>query len=372
MNIVFRVDASRQMGTGHVMRCLTLADGLHARGHRCFFICRRQPGDMTDVIRQRGYSVNELSEPEIGFGIEATARPDLPAHWRWLGCDWQADAQQTRDALPAEPIDWLVVDHYAIDARWHNALRPYASHFMVVDDLADRDLNCDILLDQNYYSDMASRYVGHIPATCQTFLGPGYVLLRPEFPRARRDLRKRPGTVRRILVFFGGSDITNQTRNVLDAVSRLNLADIDIDVIAGWSNPYREQLEAVSANMANVTLHGHVSNMAELIAAADLGIGAGGSAIWERCYLGLPSITVAFADNQVRAAEDLASLGAIRYIGRCDAFTFGEYERAIRNMIASPDELQRLTHASLDLVSSGAEVIADAMTELAENVTVGD
>lgn len=356
MSVAFRVDASHDFGTGHVMRCLTLADALSANGTRCEFICREHTGNMIDHIRNKSYAVHSLP-------VGKDADTDL-AHSPWLGATQAQDAQTCAPIMAKLQPDWLVVDHYAQDARWETSLRPYVRHLMVIDDLADRPHGCDFLLDQNFYKEMTSRYLGLVPAACEMLLGAAYVLLRPEFMGTLPRARQRDGSIRRILVFFGGSDPTNQTKNVLVALGMLNLRDIAVDVVIGSSNPHRLQLQDLIRYLPNVALHCQVSNMAELIARADLGIGAGGIAMWERCYLGLSTITVVFADNQVRTTEDVAGLGAIKYLGVCNSFTDYEYKEAIKEMIDSPGEVRRMAEISQGLVFPGTQRVADVMESI--------
>ena len=144
MHAVIRADASLQIGTGHVMRCLTLAAGLAERGAQVDFICRAHQGNLVALIEQRGFRVITLP---LEFGGEK-ASPDQPAHAHWLGCDWQTDAEQSRDAISGT-VDWIIVDHYALDHRWETMMRAKCALIMCFDDLADRSLDCDLLLDQS-------------------------------------------------------------------------------------------------------------------------------------------------------------------------------------------------------------------------------
>jgi UDP-2,4-diacetamido-2,4,6-trideoxy-beta-L-altropyranose hydrolase len=219
-------------------------------------------------------------------------------------------------------------------------------------------------MDQNFFADIATRYLGLVPCSCELLLGTNYMLLRPEFTEKSRSARQRSGYVRRIHIFFGGSDPTNQTRNVLLALDKLRLRGIEVDVVIGSSNPHRLQLQEMCESMPNVVLHCQVFNMAELIDRADLGIGAGGVAMWERCYLGLPTITVVFAENQVRTTEDVGRVGAIKYLGRCTTFTTDEYENAIKETMESPEELRRMAEISRELVRPGTQKVADIMERI--------
>jgi len=141
--ISFRVDASLQIGTGHVMRCLTLADALKAAGASCRFICREHPGHLLGLIRQRGHAAIALPEIVVDLSPAAREHPFQPAHADWLGADWPTDAGQTQMALQGLVSDWLIVDHYALDARWESAVKTKYRKLMVIDDLADREHICD-------------------------------------------------------------------------------------------------------------------------------------------------------------------------------------------------------------------------------------
>lgn len=349
MQITFRVDASLQMGTGHVMRCLTLAQALRERGADCRFVCREHPGHLIQSIRGLGFEVMALPLGSESSNLDGDNADQL-THAPWLGATWRSDAAQTIQALGEDRPDWVVEDHYALDARWESELRPYCGKIMVIDDLADRDHNCDLLLDQNFYFNKDLRYQGLIPTPSKTLLGPAYVLLRPEFAEARQVLRVRNGVVKNILVFFGGSDLKDQTRIVLTALERINRLDISVDVIVGHTNPNRHSIQALCDHLPDVTYHCNVSNMAELIVNADLGIGAGGSAMWERCYLGLPTITVVSAENQVRTTEDVAQLGAIEYLGWADSLKATDYERTISSLINNSQKLKRISDTALAVV----------------------
>ncbi len=185
---------------------------------------------------------------------------------------------------------------------------------MVIDDLANRKHNCDIILDQNYYADMKLRYQGLVPKYCNQLLGPEYALLRKEFYVAKKTLRKRSGTIKNILVFFGGSDPSNETGKTLEALIQLKTTDLAINVVVGASNPHKDSLKLI-CDINNFNYLCQVSNMAQLMAEADLAIGAGGTTTWERCFLELPSIVIAIAENQVGLCEEAAKAGVITFLG---------------------------------------------------------
>jgi len=278
VKIAFRVDASIQIGTGHVMRCLTLADQLRNQGAEVHFICRDLQGHMGEIIGRNGYSLHLLPAPRGDVLDIGKDEPVEPAHASWLGTGWQQDAEETGNVLDGigGPVNWLIIDHYTLDNRWESTLRTMSERIMVIDDLADRHHECDLLLDQNLYENLEHRYDALVPMSCRKLLGPRYALLRPEFTEAREHLRDRDGTVRRILVFYGGSDPTNETAKALDAISYIGLFVVNIDVIVGMSNPNLELIKTRCGELANVTFHCQVDNIAELMAEADLAIAPDG------------------------------------------------------------------------------------------------
>ena len=349
LRVIFRTDASVRIGTGHVMRCLTLAEALRERGVEGRCICREHEGHLLEQIRQRGFDAYSLPIAKRAEPAGSHAKQNS-GQVAWLGSDWATDAAQTKVGVGGTAVDWVVVDHYSLDARWERVIRPMCNRLMVIDDLADRPHDCDIMLDQNFYRDQNQRYQGLLPKQCKALLGPAYVLLRPEFEKARQGLRGRDGIVKRIVVFFGGSDPKNETRTVLAALKKMNMVDISVDVVVGHTNTNRHSIQELCDQLQGVTYHCNVSNMAELIVNADLGIGAGGSAMWERCYLGLPTITVVFAENQVRTTEDVAQLGAIEYLGWTDSLGADDYERAISELIANPQRLKQISDTALDVL----------------------
>lgn len=323
--IVFRTDASLQMGSGHVMRCLTLADALTAQGAGCHFISREHPGHLLEVIRQRGYKINSLAAPvqhaqvAIKNRVKKAPGPQQePAHTAWLGSTWQTDAQETAIILANLQPDWLVVDHYALDQRWEEALAPHYRKLLVIDDLADRTHHCDLLLDQNLGS-QPEHYAQWVPAYCQVLTGPEYALLRPEFAALRSySLQRRQAQplLRQLLITMGGVDQPNATGQVLQALKTCALpADCRITVVMGLTAPWLQSVRELAAQMPwSTEVAVNVNNMAQRMADSDLAIGAAGSTSWERCCLGLPTLIVVLADNQKEAAENIEHAGAAQRI----------------------------------------------------------
>lgn len=225
MHVVFRTDASLTIGTGHVTRCLTLAKALRESGAQTLFICREHEGHLCNHIEEQGFAVHRLPSPRKGFVPD-----DVSAHAAWLGATWQEDADSTVAAITSLQMkpEWLIVDHYGIDQRWEERLRPLVNRIMVIDDLADRHHDCDILLDQNLVPDLEIRYDSLIPEGCTRLLGPDYALLQPIYAELHDRIPPREGPIRRTLISFGGADSDNLTGRALEAVISLKRQYIDV------------------------------------------------------------------------------------------------------------------------------------------------
>ena len=302
--VALRVDASSKIGTGHFMRCLSLADALRASGAQTRFVSRHLPEHLCSKLVAQGHEFVLIDAPEEDVSL------DELAHASWLGVSQSTDAADSILALSDENWDWLIVDHYALDSRWESKLHKVAKKILVIDDIADRQHDCDILLDQNFYAEMQTRYNCKVPEHCRLLLGPRYALLRDEFRELHEQVEPRSGPVRRILVFFGGVDADNYTGRAIEALSKINLVGIYVDVVIGALHPFRKQIEATCEQVGFI-FHVQTDKMAELMAAADLAIGAGGSACWERCCLGLPALCFCTADNQQKQVADAAERGLL-------------------------------------------------------------
>ena len=333
MNIVFRVDSSAQIGSGHLMRCLTLANQLRDRAN-IFFVCRELEFNLSSLVNRDGFNLIVLSNSEKKEG--------LTGYEKWLTVKQEFDAVQTKEMLKLLEIDYLIIDNYAIDKKWEKIVRSNVKKIMVIDDLANREHDCDILLDQNYYNDKDRRYVNLVPKHCKLLLGPQYVLLREEFYEARKQMRIRDGSIRNILVFFGGSDLTNETMKTLRVLDDLNRTDIQINVVVGDSNKNKECIKEYCQRHENILCFCQVNNMAELMNEADLAIGAGGSSTWERCFLGLPSIVIATAENQVKISRDCDKLGIIKYIGNAQDITQEDIKRTVELMMKDQELIKSM------------------------------
>lgn len=354
MNVVFRVDASVQMGTGHLMRCLTLAEALRERGAETRFICREQRGHLLPLLKKRAMPVTVLPPPKTGDILH----PEEYA--AWLGVTQAEDAGETIEALKDERPDWLVVDHYGLDAEWEKEIRPHIGRLMVIDDLANRTHECDLLLDQNYSTRGEARYKALVPDGCPLLVGPRYALLRPEYAAYRRTLPFHKGTVTRVLIFFGGSDPFNMTGLALEALSRPALRHLTVDVVVGANNPHRAEIEKAAGKRAHTRIYGHLPHLADLMSQAGLAVGAGGATTWERMCLGLPTVIISIAENQRPASEALREAGLIDYAGHFSNVTAEHLASLIEQRCDDPKGIaERSLRNRLEVEGLGALRLAE-------------
>jgi UDP-2,4-diacetamido-2,4,6-trideoxy-beta-L-altropyranose hydrolase len=370
MKIAFRTDASLQIGSGHVMRCLTLADALRERGANCHFISREHPGHLADAIRRRGFTLTALpavSTPPHSNppgGIAPTLQLE---HAAWLGCVWQTDADQTIPILATMQPDWLIVDHYALDQQWEKVLKPYYKKLIVIDDLADRSHSCDLLLDQNL-GRQPQDYANLIPTHCKLLTGTGYALLRPEFAVLRAyslQRREQAPKLKKLLITMGGVDMTNATGQVLEALQNCALpADCHITVVMGLVAPWLQKVRELAAQMPWPTdVLVDVNDMAQRMADSDLAIGAAGSTSWERCCLGLPTLMVVLADNQRFIASGLECAGAAIPLRLLKGDEFGlKLKNAVMHLVNNEIALLALSQAAANVTSGcGTDLVVAQM-----------
>lgn len=348
---LFRVDASTVIGSGHVMRCLTLAKALQPSGWFIAFACRAHQGNLIQWLRHQGLEVIELT---------ATPQNRSTGYAAWLGVTEQQDAAELIAKLPAA-VDLLVIDHYALSAVFEQAMQGYYAKLLVIDDLANRAHQCDYLLDQNLYPKLQSRYELLVNKEAKLLLGPAYVLLRPEFAQLKRTAS---ASELKFLVFYGGTDELNLTSRTIEALQQLQKTDFSADIVIGLANPHRIALEQQCAQDPRFSLHVQTSRMAELMSTATLMIGAGGSTHWERCALALPALVVTLAENQVASTLCLAAAGACGYLGSGEDLTVAKLCIAIEQLLAEPEQLQQMSVKAKQLVpqGGGCAAIAELVT----------
>lgn len=345
MQVVFRVDSSVDIGLGHLMRCLTLANALKKEGATVSFVTRELPGNSIGLIEKPGFNVFRLPYKKQNLN-------NLSLYQQWLGEEIERERTQSLAVIKSlGELNWLVVDHYALDKSWETLIRPFVRRIMVIDDLANRRHNCDLLLDQNYYVSMDDRYIGILPDKCHLLLGPKYALLRNEFNIARQKISIKDGNIAQLLVFFGGVDLSNQTiktLNVINGLSRRN--DISTDVVVGSANPNKSTIKAFCHENPSFQYFEQIDDISRLMSKADLSIGAAGSSTWERACLGLPSITMSLENNQEELAMAAGEVGIVKHLGQAHGVGSEALEDAINKCLDNPGMMASMSQKAFNFV----------------------
>ena len=314
MKVVFRADASIKIGTGHVMRCLTLAEELRERGAEVCFACVALPGNLITYVREQGYACHVLAKTDELIMVQG---------------------------------DWLVVDHYQLDYEWENLMRAHFHKVFVIDDLANRKHDCDILLDQNRINGSLEIYQELVPEKAKLLLGPQYALLRKEFLQKEEEKKGNdlPEAIKEchVLVSFGGSDPTHETIKILRTIIAKQPENMTFDVIIGNLNEDLCEIEAMVLKESRyIVLHKNANNMAKLMRCADIGIGAGGATTWERLCCGVPSLLIIVAENQREIAYMVEKVGAGIVLGESPSVTGEDVWRALVYYIQHPLKLKKM------------------------------
>lgn len=302
MNVVaFRVDSSHLIGTGHVMRCLSLAEELRLRGCNCIFVSYPHKTSALSVLRENGFSVLLMEEKK-------SSKHESMDSFMWLMSNEQQDADEFLDLIP-DSTKLVVVDHYSIGTIWHKAVRRRAP-VVAIDDLANRPISADILIDHNLSSKLHSNYALLCEKYTKKWLGLNYLLIRRSFiSEAKRKPRIR-NCFENILVFMGGADHLNCTETVLECLLNVYGEGKNIKAIVGHANNNWLYLVKQFSGYKNITIQHAQNDFARILGEADLAIGGVGGSAYERAVTGTPSIGVILAENQRQAAFSLQSVGA--------------------------------------------------------------
>jgi len=356
MNIAIRVDASTLIGSGHVMRCMVLARQLQQQGADVSFICRQATGDLIEPIRAQGYPVVVL--PEV-------VEPDASlaeGYARWLGVPQAVDAEQSLTALAGCMPQLVVIDHYALDAVWEQPFRERGVSVVVIDDLANRSHNCQLLIDQNIWPDMQTRYNDRVDADCKRLLGPEFALLREDFARLRQQL---PEQREHLLAFFGGTDPTGECAKLLKACCQLQQYPMPVVVISGRFNSAQAQLDALQPQLPDwVQLHQLPPDYEDLLCRARYALGASGSSNWERLCLKIPTTIVSVAENQRTLARFLGEQEIVRYLGDGEETGPQDYIRELRWIAEHQEDPAAQGAVTLNIDGLGANRVAEEVIAL--------
>ena len=313
MNIVFRVDSSDIIGTGHVYRCLNLAYQ-YKEYNNISFICKNHNYNLNSKISEN-YKVYEiLLESNNDINLEINS---------WLGESQIYDLNKTIDIIKNNNlnIDWLVIDHYAIDETWEDGIKKYVKNICVIDDFTNRYHNCNILINQQITQEDSIKYKNIINDDCKIYCGNDYLLLHPKYFNYINLEKKYENFIKRINIFMGGSDIHNITENIIDICNNYNknINNIEnkiiFDIIIGKSNKNYQKIKTKLKDLDNFNLYYDLEFIGDLLEKADLCIGAPGSTSYERVLMKVPCLSICIAENQKTVINKFIEANIIKYLG---------------------------------------------------------
>jgi UDP-2,4-diacetamido-2,4,6-trideoxy-beta-L-altropyranose hydrolase len=330
MNVLIRVDASYQIGSGHVIRCLTLARCIRSHGGNVTFACRPLDGNLIEKILSENFEVKQINYSQSNFNVAA-------------------DVSLVSELIKYLDVDVLVCDHYDINHFWEDKFK-FISVLMVIDDLAEEEHHCDILLNQNYAKSFFEMYSRKKYCGTVMLLGLKYVLLQPEYIETRKNIVIKRSKKLNILVFFGGSDLHEMTKKTSEMMLNEYGNCVSLTVVVGAQNPRAAALKDYFIMYKNVSFYQDLPSLAPLMATADLMIGAGGTSLWERFYMGLPSIVFSTAFNQVEACKRLDSENLIFYQGSSQDIEDSRFINQVSSVMSNPDLLKSMSKKIQDVV----------------------
>jgi len=347
LTIAFRVDAYSTIGNGHLMRCLTLAHQLSNTKNDIYFICREFSDEVLANIDAFGYNVIKLSIGSTEIIKEDTAT--------WLSENQEEDAIKTIQSIKKLPfIDLMIVDSYAIDITWHKYLTPYCHYLMVIDDLANRKYQCDMLLDQTLNC-VDSSYSALVPKKCNLMLGAKFMLLRDEFRELRSEVIQNrylplPSTIK-LLITMGGTDPDNLNKMAISAVHKLKIQypELTVIIVLSANAPHLLAVENIITPFPWISLKVDVKNISQLMKDAHLAIGTSGGTSWERCCLALPTLTIINADNQKKVDANLAKSGATKSLGEHTMLCPDDIVNVANLVLKCPETYANMVTKSLDI-----------------------
>lgn len=355
MKIAIRADASVAIGSGHVRRCLALAEQARSRQMEVIFVARELGVDTAAIVEAAGFDCVKLPRPAKPFAPD----PDI-AHADWAGVSAADDAAETVAMLSRWSPDWIVIDHYGFDARWHDAVRgSLGCRIAAVDDLADRRLAVDLLVDHNMAADHADKYAGLLHPETRILGGPRFALLGPAYAAAPRYQPSE--AVRSIGIFMGGVDAEGLSTRVIEAIDHAGF-DGAVEIVSTRANPRLAALDAAASTRPATEVTVDLPDLVAFYGRHDLQIGAGGGATWERCCIGVPALALVVAENQRSVVRPLAEMGVVAALGDEEHNSVPAIADAIGALIADPARRLDLAMRSRALVDGhGAARVVEAL-----------
>jgi len=349
--IIFRCDASHnRIGLGHLMRCLSLARVLKRSDTDIHFICNQQSKEFENLIINEGFKVSFICGDYHGLILTNISNSSLEF--------WECDSEKSLSIIKKNQPSWLIVDHYELDARWESIMKPHCDNIMVIDDMANREHNCDVLLDQNLVANMHERYNGLIPNNCIKFFGPKYALLHDQYSKYHSKSNTRTLPIKRIFAYFGAAD-AGCMEKFINAYLMLNRNDIFVDIVIHKNNDFKDDILKKIRDKDYIKAYSEQDTLVNLILKADLAVGSGGVSSLERCCLGLPSLVVSLAENQIESVKELHRRNTIVWVGHKDEVSVNSLYRCIKSALEN-NELEQMSKMCLDIVDgNGSERLAD-------------
>tara|TARA_R110002110_G_scaffold2830_1_gene14157 strand:+ start:88115 stop:89251 length:1137 start_codon:yes stop_codon:yes gene_type:complete len=365
--VVFRADANQIMGIGHIMRCVTIADAFTLLGYQSIFLVRFLPNWVGDLVKAQGHELHHLKNISTKLSY---IDDDIVAnnYQEWLGCSWKKDAYDVLNYVMKLKPEYLVVDNYALDEKWERVISEHVGKLIVIDDLANRRHYCDYLIDQNLGRNEVD-YCNLVPSSTLNLVGPRYAILKPEFKLCRTFSleRRKSFQLKSVLLSIGGFDNQDITSVVIECLELVpEFKDILINIVLSSESQYFKKVnKKVNSTQLNINIFSDINNISELMANADLSIGAAGTTSWERCCLGLPSIVFVVADNQVDIAEALSTHNAAIVIKSIDLKV--AFINQVKMLLSNKKILRELSSNAAEIVD-GLGVFRIIQTILGEEL----
>ena len=340
--IFIRVDSGDKIGSGHAIRCLSLAQALKKMNFEICFISKKEKGSISKLFEDKGFIVYYIKN-----NYSKSKKDNIIKN----------DANQTAKIITKHMAksSWIIVDHYDLGFKWEKSIRKFVDKIIVIDDLARRH-DSDLLLDQNYNRCLKTRYNKLIPKKCVKLLGPRYALLRNEFSNLRKNIVKPRKNFKNVLISFGGVDPTNETGKVLSAIKILKPKKqfLEVNVVMGKSDKNKHKIKQLCSSIPNAKFYQNVYKIGKLICKADLGVGAGGSSTWERFCLGLPTIVSIVANHQKETTEALAKKNCLINAGLAKNLSVKKYVEIFENLDIK--KLRSISKNSLKVVDGNGGI----------------
>lgn len=361
--IAFRADASPQIGSGHIIRCLTLANGLRQQNNRCVFLCKALPDYLQNILQSAGHPIIHIPS---STERPSTAKNPLK-HASWLEGSQEDDANACIRLIKQHDLHFqdIIVDHYAIDHRWQTHMRPYCERIGVIDDLYDRRHDTDWLIDQNA-GHTAEHYASITPTQTQLFIGTDYALIRPEFAQQReaaRTRRKQTQNIHHVVIFYTSNPSLELLKTTLRAFINIK-TPLKVTCLTGQTHIHDKPLiDLVKMNQQHaIELKAYEPNMHTMLLEADLAIGAAGSSSWERCTLGLPALLTILAENQETLAQAQHQQGNAINLGHVSTLSENKISENIQRLMNHRPQWQSMSEAAFNLCDgNGIARITEAL-----------